>query len=229
MIVGRVGRRLNNALIMAFDGGGGGVPFATARQGAGNGFGMTLKMLFGLANHGPGKQVITLADGSKIVCDCHMRGFSTFSRDGVVIGQVEGTSLNPKKWGFDHSTVTDGDGRTLYAVEADPDRPNTMSLHSMLLLGADREVRGWLDVVLSRDGWGIDVGALGLPGVLGDLASLTSISSAGTGDLPIVNKGTRLVLARPPSPAERDVLLAMCVDLAICGRTYTRWDQSVTT
>ena len=38
--------------------------------------------------------------------------------------------------------------------------------------------------------------------------------------LPIQVLGTRLILLRPPTPLERDVLLAACVDLAIGLRPY---------
>jgi hypothetical protein len=208
IIDGRVSRRTSNALTITFTEGTD-EPIATAQQGSEDGRGKKLGVLFGFKNGGPGQHGLTFADGHKLTVHSREQQPTSISDDSREIAVVNRVS----KGGPDVSTAL-ADGRPLLTFASDPDEPVTAEVFRAKIADGSGVDIGWVNVVRKTSGWASFSDVL--------LASWDLdyyINRTGKA-LPILILGTRLMLTRVPSPLERDVLLATCVDMALGIRPY---------
>jgi len=207
LIRGDVGRKANNALTMTF-GSGGDAPLATALQGAGDGAGKKLGVLFGFKNGGPGNHGLTLADGTTVQVESREQQPTVF-RDG------SGEQIAVAERG-DSSTVQTADGAIVLSIAAHPDGgklPADSRLPDVFRTLV-RDVAGApladLDVIRTQGGW-----SLGR-----ELAEdLIWFGHAGQAlKNPLV--GTAISFLREPTELELMLTLAVSVDIGIGLRPY---------
>lgn len=213
VIVGRVGRRLNNALTLTLVDAPG-EPVATARQGGDAGFGGKLAIMLGLRNHGPGRHLLETRDGDRVVTVSGFNSPSMIERNGSTVATIDCAAT---------TLVTDISGDVVFTVEPDRERASTADVDRMTVRGADGQIVAQVDVILAASGWELspnDVIGFGLSVASEGLGALLSDGTPSNGSLPIRILGTRLVLPRAVALPERDLLLGLCVDLAIGGRSY---------
>ncbi|RFA09074.1 hypothetical protein B7R54_07435 [Subtercola boreus] len=213
MIVGRVGRRFTNALTMTFVDAPGD-PVATVRQGGAGGFGGRFAIALGLRNHGPGRHLMQTREGERVVTASGYNSPSTIERRGSTVATVSCGAT---------TTVTGAGGVVLYTIEPDPDRASTADVRRMLVRGDGGATVARVDVILASSGWDISPGEVlgfGLALATEGLGALVSEGTPRGGSLPIRILGTRLVLVGPVAEEQRDLLLGLCVDLAVGGRQY---------
>ena len=233
MIVGRVTRKTNNSLVLTFNDGPARAPLAVAQQGGADGVGSKLGVLFGFKNGGSGRHMMTMRDGSVITVVTSggdptriVRGSGSGSGSGADSGAGSaGAAIATVERG-DVSRVVLADGTHLFTIVPDPVEPKSPEAYRLRVVAGDvvpglpgSEI-GRLDVILQPNAWRLGVNNLGLDGVIGDLADLTNMS--GRGSLPILVQGTRLVVTVHLSELQRDILCAICVDLAIGLRPYVK-------
>ena len=216
VIAGRVGRRANNALTMTFADGPG-EPVATARQSGGDGFGTKLAVALGMRNHGPGRHTASTRDGDALVVTS---GYgrsspSTITRNGQALATMVCGAT---------TVVSAPSGEVLLLVESDSERASTADADRMVVRGTRGETVARIDQIMTRTGWDVGAGELlelGLMTVAGGLGALLEAGPAPNTSLPIRILGTRLVIPEPLPTPHRDLLLGLCIDLAIGGRAYT--------
>ncbi|MFF2551529.1 hypothetical protein ACFVUS_11050 [Nocardia sp. NPDC058058] len=203
MIEGRVVHKLSNALQVTFQSGPGD-PLADGVQGAGDGFGGKMAMLFGFKNGGTGKHRITYADGSVVWVQSREAAPTVLSRaDGSAIGTINRADTS--------TAVGSTAGTLLHFVPAD--EPKSPELFRLRILDRMGEEFGRLDVVRTAGGW-----TLGR--IANDLYDTYIWWDRAGQPLPTPILGTRLLLQRAPDPTERDVLLGACVDITLGLRPY---------
>ena len=226
VIDGRCGRKVNNALTMAFFDGTAKEPFATAVQGQADGVGGKLAILFGFRNGHSGKHVLTYlkgaaADGARVDVPTLDYGPTELQRDGHPLATIlrENTPLDGKYHSSKDnapvsgpSTATLPDGTVLFRFLPDPVEPTNDDRYRIQVVDAAGTPVASLDMVRTPSGW--DAGEALLEFVLEGIDTSTG------GSLPILVAGTRLVLYRETTQVERDVLLAACVELGISIRPY---------
>jgi hypothetical protein len=214
VIVGRVGRRLTNALTLSLVDRPG-EPAAVARQGGDSGWGGKLAIMLGLRNHGPGRHLLQTREGDRLVTVSGYNGPTFIERDGSRLATVECAAT---------TTVSDPGGTVLLTVEPDPARASTVDVDRHIVRGPDGRPVAHIDVILARSGWELtpnEVIGFGLGLATEGLGALLSDGTPSNGSLPIHILGTRLLLPAGPLPrATRDLLLALCVDLTLGGRSY---------
>ncbi|RFA15502.1 hypothetical protein B7R22_06645 [Subtercola boreus] len=213
MIVGRVGRRYTNALTMTFVDAPG-APVATVRQGGAGGFGGKLAIALGLRNHGPGRHLMQTREGQRVVTASGYNSPSTIERCGSTVATVTCGAT---------TTVRGAAGGVLFTIEPDPDRASTADVRRMLVRSEHGGPAARVDVILAASGWDIspvDLVGFGFALASEGIGALVSDGVPSGGSLPIRILGTRLVLPAPVQESERDLLLALCVDLAVGGRRY---------
>ncbi|RFA13724.1 hypothetical protein B7R21_07780 [Subtercola boreus] len=213
VIVGRVGRRYTNALTMTFVDAPG-PPVATVRQGGAGGFGGKFAIALGLRNHGPGRHLMQTREGERVVTESGYNSPSTIERGGSRIATVTCGAT---------TTVTGANGAVVLTVEPDPDRASTPDVDRMLVRGDGGDPVARVDVILAKSGWNVGPAELlgfGLALATEGLGVLVGNGTPSGGSLPIRIHGTRLVLAGPVPEERRDLLLGLCVDLAVGGRSY---------
>ena len=204
LIEGRVVHKKSNALRISFQDGPGD-PFAVGVQGAGDGTGSKLGVLFGFKNGGTGNHLLTFTDGRALRVASKSGAPSVFSRgDGIEIATVTR--------GATSMAVASGGGEILSFM---PARAEAMTLETfgILVTAPGGAELGRLDVIRTVGGWSV-MRAL-------DAAEDLYIWWDRAGQpmkVPIL--GVRLTLSRPPTELERDVLLCVCVDIAIGLRPY---------
>ena len=204
VIDGHTGRRVNNALTISFREGDS-EPFAKAQQGAGDGFGGKLGILFGFRNGSPGNHELTYADGSKLLIPTRETKPTLLTRgDGTAVATITRGAT---------SSATLPDGSELFAFLPHPTEPISSERMRIVVNEPGGERVADLDVIRTSAGWTIDAE---------DVLDLLSGDFGGDvgGSLPIPFPGTRLVLYRDLSPVERDVLLAACCEIALGVRPY---------
>ena len=204
VIEGYVVHKANNALRMTFQDGPGD-PCAVGVQGGGDGKGKKLAILFGFANGGSGDHVLTWSDGSVS---------RIASREGrpTILTRGDGSTLATVERG-DVSTARSPDGGALLAFAPDPVEDRTPDLFRMVVTTGDGESVGSLDVIRKVPGWT-------LSRAVADAATLAIWWDHAGQALPVPILGTRLTTVRPLTPVERQVLVCVCVDLAIGLRPY---------
>ncbi|MGV9837812.1 hypothetical protein ACWDUL_26940 [Nocardia niigatensis] len=204
MIEGRVVHKVNNALQITFSAGPGD-PLATGVQGAGNGLTAKAAILFGFKNGGTGRHRITYADGSVVWVESKDSAPTVLSRgDGTSLGTVQRA---------DTSTAVGSTAGTLFHFVPDPEEARTPELFRMVVLDRMGQKIGRLDVVRTVGGW-----TLGR--MVNDLYDASFWWDRAGQPLPVPILGTRLWLKHPLDPVERDVLLGVCVDIALGLRPY---------
>ncbi|QWT23137.1 hypothetical protein KPL76_10305 [Subtercola sp. PAMC28395] len=250
MIIGRVTRKTNNSLVLTFNDGPASAPLAVAQQGGADGVGSKLGVLFGFKNGGSGQHVMTMRDGSVVTVVTSggdptriVRGPGSGSGSGA--GSA-GEAIATVERG-DVSKVILADGTHLFTIIPDPVEPKSPELYRLRVVagGSAGDASGLagfagtagdfaaesgldvtgseigrLDVILQPNAWRLGLNNLGLDGVIGDLADLTNMS--GRSSLPILVQGTRLIVTGQLSELQRDILCAICVDLAIGLRPYVK-------
>jgi hypothetical protein len=203
-IEGRVVHKKSNALQITFHDSSGD-PFAVGVQGAGDGKGKKLGVLFGFKNGGTGNHQLTYSDG---------RVLGIASKDGApsVFSDQQGNEVATVTRG-ETSTAVRFDASELFRFTGDPEEAKTVDLFRLLVATATGEALGRLDVIRRDTGWTISraVDAAWQEYFWWDQAGRA---------LPIPILGTRLTLNRPVVGIERDVLLCACVDMAIGLRPY---------
>ena len=210
IIDGRISRKTSNGLKMAFAQAEG-ESLALAIQSLGDGKGAKVGMLFGFKNGGPGKHGLTYPDGRTIFIQSREQKPSLITdADGAEIATVNRVA----KGAQDASVAVGPSGETIVRFTSDPVEPMTPEVFKALLTDAAGNDLGRLHVIRKSTGWKT------LSDVL-DSAWTTYVwwDQAGQ-SLPFLVLGTRLILLREPTPLERDVLLAACVDIAIGIRPY---------
>jgi hypothetical protein len=203
-IEGYVVHKTNNALRMSFQDGPGD-PCAVGVQGAGDGKGKKLAILFGFANGGSGNHVLTWSDGTVL-------RIASKEREPTVLTLGDGSALATIERG-DESTARMPDGSPLLHFGPDPVEDRTPDLFRIVVTGADGGAVGTLDVIRKVPGWTLSRAVAGAA----DLAIWWDRAGQ---PLPVPILGTRLATVRPLTPVERDVLVCACVDLAIGLRPY---------
>jgi hypothetical protein len=203
-IEGRVVHQKSNALQITFHDSEG-EPFAVGVQGAGDGKGKKLGMLFGFKNGGTGNHRLTYHDGAVLGVQSREGAPSIFSReDGQLVATVaRGAS----------SVATLPDHTALVTFAGEQTEAMTVELFRLTLATASGEDLGRLDVIRRAEGWDLSraVDAAWQEYFWWDRAGRA---------LPVPVLGTRLTLTRPVDGVLRDVLLCACVDLAIGLRPY---------
>ena len=206
VIEARVVHKVSNALKMTFTDGPGD-PFAVGVQGAGDGRGKKLGVLFGFKNGGTGNHRVTYSDGAVL---------NVASKDGAptVLTDGAGVEVATVHRGDTSRAVSAGGGELLQ-FSADPDEAKSPELFRMVVTGAGGDRLGSVHIVRRAGGW-----------TLGRLANDLYDESfwwdrAGE-PLPVPILGARVYLDREPSPVERTVLVGACVDVAIGLRPYIK-------
>ena len=229
VIDGRCGRKVNNALTMAFFDGVATEPFATAVQGQADGVGGKLAILFGFRNGHSGKHVLTYVDGGRVDVPTVDYGPTELKRDGHPLATIlrENTPLDGKFHTAKENAPVSGpttatlpDGTVLFRFLPDPVEPKNDDRYRIQVVDAAGTPVASLDMVRSPSGWDLGEELLEF--------ALEGIDTSTGGSLPILVAGTRLVLYRETTQVERDVLLAACVELGISVRAYFTEMGSVT-
>jgi hypothetical protein len=203
VIEGRCSRKLNNSLTLTFQNGPGD-PIAVAQQGAGDGKGRKAAVLFGFINGGTGRHVVTYPDGQSITVESREQVPTTITRgDGVALAAVERG---------DESIARLSGGTEILRVESAPEDAKLLEAFRMAVKAADGSELGRLDLIRTVAGWSLSQ-ALWNEYIWWDHAGQP---------LKIPFLGARLYLTREITDVERDVLLAICVDLAIGLRPYIK-------
>ena len=203
VVDGRVGRRVSNALFIDFSAAG--APVASAQQGGADGFGAKAAILFGFMNGGSGHHLLTYPDGSTLVIESRDREPTLVTRgDGSPVATIDRQAV---------SSARQPDGTPVLQVISYPEGAETPALFRGLVTAPDGSTLGHLHVVRTSAGWDVRI-----EDVL-DLLTGDPGGHAGS-SLPIPFNGTRLALVAPTTPVQRDVLLAVCVDIALGLRPY---------
>jgi hypothetical protein len=205
LIEGRIARKTSNALKLTFQDGAG-ESVGEAIQGGADGKGAKFATLLGFKNGGPGRHRLTYPDGSTLLV-------TSRERQPTLIARGDGVELATINRGPTSTAVLAGGGELLGFV-ADPGGAVTGDLFRLLVTAPGGSPFGRLDVIRSDAGWKTlrDVfDSAWEQYVFWDRAHL---------NLPIPILGTSLLLDRPVSDIERDVLLAACVDIAVGMRPY---------
>ena len=198
---GDVGRKLNNSLTMQFTTGPNEV-VADAVQSGGDGTGRKIGVLFGFINGGTGTHELTGADGTIIrVQSREMKSTLFTSGAGAPIGEAERG---------DETAVCDAQGATVFRVVAHPDDAKSADAFRASLVDGSGTRFGSLDIVRRPAGWSVGR----------DLVDDVLWFGRAGQSLKIPLLGTNLEFERPPSSAEGNFALAVCVDLAIGLRPY---------
>lgn len=204
LIEGRVVHKLSNSLQMTFNDGPG-EPFAVAVQGAGDGKGAKLGILFGFKNGGVGTHGLTFADGRELRIASKNRESSVFTTaDGATVATVDRG---------DSSTASGADGRPVLVFGPDPEEPKVVEAFRLVVTRPDRTEVGRLDVIRTVAGWSLwrAVDAAYQAYIWWDRAGQPM-------KVPLL--GVRIATTAELTPLERDILVCASVDLAIGLRPY---------
>jgi hypothetical protein len=203
IIEGRCGRKLNNSLTLTFRDGPGD-PMAVAYQGGGDGKGRKAAVLFGFINGGTGRHLLTYPSGDSITVASREQVPTTIARaDGVELASVERG---------DESIARLSGGTEVLRIESDPEDAKTLEAFRMRVKAPDGSEIGRLDLIRTVAGWSL----------LDELLDASIWWDRAGQPMKIPFLGTRLVLQRDLTEIERDVVLGICVDLAIGLRPYIK-------
>ena len=203
IIEGRCAHKTSNALQISFHDGPD-EPFAVGVQGAGDGRGKKLGILFGFKNGGTGNHIVTYRDGSQLGVSSRDLAPTVLTRDGAEIATVARGA---------NSTATGPDGAAILSFLPDPVEPVTPDLFRLVVAAPAGEHIGRLDIVRRLDGWTMS------RAIEAAWAEYVWWDHAGRA-LPLPFLGTRVVVDRAVTTIERDVLVAAYLDIAIGLRPY---------
>ena len=204
LIDGRCVHKTSNALKITFTDGPGD-PLATGEQGVNDGKGKKFATLLGFKNGGAGNHRLTLRDGSTLNIASLDGKPSEFTR-------ADGTALATAVRGAT-SQILGADGTLLLTVSGDPSDAKTPDLYRLTVTDAAGAPVADIDVIRRVQGR-----SLARKLINADMAFYWW-DHAGQ-PLPIPLLGARIAGYRPVSDLERDLLLAICVDVTIGLRPY---------
>ena len=204
LIDGRCVHKVSNALKVTFTDGPD-EPLAVGEQGVNDGKGKKFATLLGFKNGGAGNHRISLRGGETIGVATLDGKPSQFSRvDGTVFATATRSAT---------TTIADSAGRTLLTVGPDPVEAKSPELFRLQVFDGSGNLTAGIDVIRKASGWSLAQKLLNA-----DMA-LYWWDHAGA-PLPIPLLGARIAGYRPVSELERDLLLAISVDIVIGLRPY---------
>jgi hypothetical protein len=203
MIDGRIERATSNALRLVFRSGPG-EPLGVAKQGAGDGKGRKLGVLFGFKNGGTGTHVLTFADGSTLAVESKDGQPSELLRKGMPFATMTRGAT---------TTATSADGTVIARFIPDPNGAKSLELYRLIVTDAGGAELGHLDVVRRNTGWS-------LARTIWRADEIAYWWDHAGAALPIPILGTRVVFNATPDDSLRDVVLGACTDIAIGLRPY---------
>lgn len=205
LIDGRCVHKTSNALKITFADGPGDTPLAVGEQGVNDGKGKKFATLLGFKNGGVGNHRLTLRDGSVLNVASLEGKPSEFTRaDGTAVATaVRGGS----------SQIVAPEGAVLLTVSSDPVEAKTPDLFRMQVADGAGAPVAEIDVIRKAAGWSLAKTLINLS------MTLYWWDHAGQA-LPIPILGARIAGYRAVSDLERDLLMAICVDITIGLRPY---------
>jgi hypothetical protein len=206
IIEGRVVHKANNALKITFVDGPDRAPLAVGVQGAGDGRGAKAAILFGFKNGGPGRHVLTYADGATLRVHSRERQPTLLTRGPAELATVERGAT---------STARAVGGTPILTFAGLPGQARTPEVFRLVVNDRRGALVAYLDVIRRAKGWSLMKALDGLED------ALFWMDRAGQ-PLKTPLLGTRLALVREADDVERDVLLGACVDITLGLRPYIR-------
>jgi hypothetical protein len=200
---GRISRKVSNSLELQLRDTTGETIGTAIQNGAGGGGGK-LATLFGFKNGGTGRHLLTYADGSSLIVESRDAEPTLLSRDDRPVATITRGET---------STATLPDGTAVFRFAADPVAPKDLDLFRIVVTDPAGATVGRLSVVRRNTGWEL---ARGLDAILWDAVLWEQTGKA----LPIPILGTQLVTTTELVGTDRDILLGVCVDIAIGLRPY---------
>jgi nitroreductase len=194
---GKTSRKKNNALALEFVDSSG--PVATAVQSADDGRKTRMSILMGWRNGGPGRHVVSFADGRKHIVEVGSHGAPTrvLGADDQPLGTI--TAGSPSEY-------RSADGSTVLHIEADGEpSPATVP---MLIRRPDGEVAARMLDIRTNTEWKVRDSLR----AASDMFML--VTASGAGSVPIRRFGTQTSSETLLSSTEVDALVAISV--AIC-------------
>jgi hypothetical protein len=206
VIEARVVHKASNALKMTFTDGPGD-PFATGLQGAGDGRGKKLGVLFGFKNGGAGNHRVTHTDGAVL---------NVASKDAAptVFTDAAGAELATVHRGESSRAVLPGGGEVV-RFDPDPEEAKSPDVFRMVARTPSGDRLASVHIIRRAGGWSL---GRALDGVLNEAFWWDRAGQP----LPVPILGARVYLDREPTPTERTVLVGACVDIAIGLRPYIK-------
>ena len=202
LIDGRCQHKTSNALKITFADGPDGEPLALGEQGVHDSKSVKFATLLGFKNGGVGHHQLTLRGGSTL-------GIASLDGKPSQFTRGDGTLLATAQRGSS-TTVSDGDGRTLLSVTGDPEEVKTPDLYRLQVADGHGSPVAKIEVIRTVGGWTL----------ASEITSTIIWWDRAGQPLPIPILGTRITGYRSVSDLERDLLLAICVDIAIGLRPY---------
>lgn len=205
LIDGRCVHKASNALKITFSDGPDREPLGIGEQGVNDGKGKKFATLLGFKNGGTGNHRLSIRGGSEVNVASLEGKPSEFTRaDGTAIATaVRGAS----------SQIVAPDGSVLLTVSSDPVQAVSAELFRLRVADSSGAHVASIDVIRKASGWRLTEALLNA-----DMA-LYWWDHAGQA-LPIPILGARIVGYRSVSDLERDLLMAICVDITIGLRPY---------
>lgn len=205
LIDGRCAHKTSNALKITFMDGPDGEPLGIGEQGANDGKGKKFATLLGFKNGGTGNHRLKLRDGSVLNVASLEGKPSEFTRDD---GTTVGTAVRGAT-----SQVLGAGGNVVLTLTSDPVEARTPELFRVKVADAAGAPLASLDIIRKASGWSL------AQQIIRADAALYWWDHAGA-PLPIPILGARIAAFRAFSDTERDLLLAVCVDIVIGLRPY---------
>jgi len=205
LIDGRCKHKTSNALKITFMDGPDGPPLAEGEQGVNDGKGKKFATLLGFKNGGTGNHRLTLRDGSVI-------NVATLDGKPSEFTRVDGTTVGTAVRGAT-SQVLGAGGNVVLTISGDPVEAKTPELFRLKLADASGAPVADIDIIRKASGWSLARSLVNLD------MTLYWWDHAGQ-PLPIPLLGARIAAFRNFSDLERDLILAVCVDIVIGLRPY---------
>jgi len=205
LIDGRCTHKTSNALKITFMDGPDGTPLAVGEQGVNDGKGKKFATLLGFKNGGTGNHRLTLRDGSSI-------NVASLEGKPTEFTRADGTTLGTAVRGAT-SQVMGAGGNVVLTITSDPVEARTPDLFRVKVADASGAPLAAVDIIRKASGWSLAHQLVRL-----DMA-LYWWDHAGQ-SLPIPILGARIAAFRDFSDLERDLILAVCVDIVIGLRPY---------
>ena len=204
LIEGRVVHKTNNALKITFTDGPDSEPLAVGIQGAGDGRGAKTAILFGFKNGGPGRHVLTYADGATLGVHSRERQPTILTRGPAELATIERGAT---------STARAVGGTPIVTFAGLPGEARTPDVFRLVATDRRGALVAYLDVIRRVPGWSLMKALDGL-----DDAFIWMNRAGAPLKTPLL--GTRLAMVRETDDVERDVLLGACVDITLGLRPY---------
>ena len=202
MLEGRISRKKSNALTMTFIDGSPEPVGLAVQGGGGDGFGRKMGVLFGFKNGGTGVHLYTPASGPALRIESRDKEPSLLTReDGSAVAQVDRS---------EGGLATDASGAPILRWIDHPEDAKTLEAFRLSVLRPNGEAVADLRLIRTVAGWSLG------RAVMDDMIWFGRAGQA----LPIPFLGTSVRILSPLTPAEHEVLIASCIDMAIGLRPY---------